>query len=415
MTKTSVQFADSYEGCQVVANIMGLNVETVRKRAKAGKIPGRQNARGVWVFSHHDLFAAGIEPFKSHGCAHGGHTVALPKVNVTDVIFVLDRSSSMSGLASKLRESLDDQLATLRSASNAQNRYSFSVINFNGTVDVTLRNAGVLSVPEAGRLYLNPNGMTALYDAIGEAISLSRQHDDGTHALLISVITDGEENNSKRVSEATLAESIRSLTGTDRYTFTYAGPPGSEYVASRLGFLPGNVTTWATTLEGITTLGTTSRASLNSYTQARGQGVMRATSFYAQPVTGDAVKFANQLDSKLDDVTAAVRVERVVKGDPLKIKDFSKRKFGDFQKGSLFYELTSAEKVQDYKRIVVQDTTKGQFFSGWNSAKSLLGLPDFHGTVRIKPGNLGEFKVFVQSTSQNRLLEPGTAVVRLTP
>jgi uncharacterized protein YegL len=414
MTKTNAQFADSYEGCQVVANIMGLNVETVRKRAKAGKIPARQNDRGTWVFDHAELVQAGIAPFATHGLiAGGGPRPVVARTNITDVFFVLDRSGSMSGFEQSVQSSLNDQVAQLRKASGPRDLYNVSIINFDTEIDVTSRNTPVAGIGDAGSLYLRPRGGTALYDALAEAISLARLADDGTHAVLISVLTDGAENASRKVSQETLADTVRSLTATDRYTFTYAGPGGSQATARALSIPSGNVTTWEQTQAGFSALTGTHHASLNTYTESRSRGVMKSTSFYAQPVTGDAAKFAAKLDDKLDDVTGKVTVERVVQGDPLKIKDFSERKFGGFEKGSLYYELTESEKVQDYKGIVVQDKTKGQFFSGWGAAKKLLGLPDFQGTVNIKPGSLGDFKVFVQSTSLNRLLTPGTAVVKL--
>lgn len=419
MKKTTAQFADTYEGCQVVANLMGLNEETVRKRAKAGKIPATKNAKGTWVFTHATLVAAGIEPFKTFSSppavlgALPGVSSAPTKRNVTDVFFVLDRSGSMQGLERKVSDSLNEQAGELIKASGPNDLYNVWIINFDTELDVSVRGVQVTALGRAGDFYLRPRGGTALWDAIGEAISLSRMSDDGTHAVLISILTDGGENGSKKVSQQTLAATIGALTATDRYTFTYAGPSGSQAVAHDLGIPRGNVTTWDGTSSGLATLSAITRSSLGSYTASRNAGVMKSTSFYAQPTVTDPSKFSKQLDTKLDDVTNRVEVERVTAIDPLKIRDFSNAKFGGFTPGTLFYELTEGEDVQDYKKIIVQDKTKGQFFSGWASAKKLLGLPEFNGTVKIRPGNLGDFKVFVQSTSFNRLLTPGTAVIKL--
>lgn len=416
---TTAQFADTYEGCQVVANLMGLNEETVRKRVKAGKIPATKNAKGTWVFSHAELAVAGIEPFKAFSSppavigALPGVTSPPTKRNVTDVFFVLDRSGSMQGLESKVSNSLNEQAGELAKASGPNDIYNVWIINFDTEIDVSVEGVPVTKLSCAGDFYLRPRGGTALWDAIGKAISLSRVADDGTHAVLISVLTDGENNASKNISQETLAGTIKSLKATDRYTFTYAGPFGSQHVAYALGIPAGNVTTWDGTSAGLTTLSASTRSSLSSYATNRSAGVMKSTSFYAQPTVTDASKFAKQLDSKLDDVTHRVKVERVTDRDPRKIKDFSIAKFGGFTPGTLFYELTEGEDVQDHKQIIVQDRTAGQFFTGWLSAKRLLGLPDFKGTVTIRPGNLGDFKVFIQSTSFNRNLDPGTAVVKL--
>lgn len=418
--KSAAQFADTYEGCQVVANLMGLNVETVRKRAKGGKLPAKQNARGVWVFSHSELVAKGIHPFAAAGPVKAGvpisKALAQPTKNRTDVVFVLDRSGSMTGFEGKVCDSLNAQIGELRRASGPNDCYAVSVINFDSEISRTMLGTDVtaLSATDAARgLYEKPRGNTALYDAIADAIAVALGRDNGTQAFLISVLTDGGENSSTRTNGKSLGNAIRDLIGTGRYTFTYAGPRGSESIAIGLGIPEGNCTTWHQTTAGFMHLAANTTAALGSYTQSRSRGVMRSETFYAQPVTSDASKFAKKLDVSLADVTADVRVERVTPTDPLKISEFGNSKFGGYRPGQLYYELTESEKVQDYKGIVVQDKTKGRFFSGWSSAKQLLGIPDFTGTVRIRPGDLGDFKVFVQSTSLNRKLEPGTAVVKL--
>lgn len=394
---------------QQLANALGLNVDTVRKRAKAGKIKGYQDKNGKWTFlvaDFPDLF----------GNKNQASTPA-PKLleqKLTDVIFVLDRSGSMAGLMGKARDNLRSQIDTIRSAAGPYDRYRISVINFNEGIRTTLeaREVGLLT-ESTERLYEWASGSTRLHDAILEATLLASRLATGAkqHAFLISVVTDGEENASNASAQA-VANTLRQLTATDKYTFAFAGPSNSRHVASTLGFLPGNVTEWEQTVFGVQTLGATTRSSLSTYTRSRSIGQLNSTSFYAAPVTKDADKFANQLDNKLDDISGQVKVERVTTGDPVVISKFCAKKFGSFPKGHVYYQLTESEKVQDYKKLIVQDTTTGNFFSG-EKAKGLLGVPNFKGTVKIKPGDLGEFKVFVQSTSVNRKLTPGTAVVYL--
>jgi uncharacterized protein YegL len=410
----NVQFADKYEGCQVVANIMGLNVETVRKRAKSGKIPAAQDAKGTWVFTHAALVAAGIEPFASGKLTTvTPPTVVAPKkVNLTDVIFVLDGSGSMSGLLTAARQNLDAQIKTLRNSAGPNDVYRVSIINFDSTVRRTLLNTDVTNLTGGSGYYIAGGGMTALYDAIANAITLANNQDDGERAFLISIVTDGAENQSG-TSESQLAAQIRTAQGKDRFTFAYAGPHGSEGTAIALGIPAGNCTSWDQSVRGTQMLGAVQTNSLGTYTRSRSVGVLKSTSFYAQPTTTNAANFANQLDDKLDDVTKDVTVHRVTDKDPLVINKFCEKKLGVFEKGKNFYQLTESEKVQDYKQVVIQDNATGAFYSGWKAAKKLLGIPDFKGTVQIKPGNLGDFKVFIQSTSTNRKLVPGTTLVHL--
>lgn len=387
---------------QQLANALGKNVDTVRKHAKAGKITGYQDKNGKWTFlvaDFPDLF--------------GNKNTTKVEPKLTDVIFVLDRSGSMGHLIGKARENLDSQLAELRKAADADNQYRVSVINFDDTISHTTTGTPIHMITSAAQLYLNPHGSTRLYDAVAEAISLSKTLDTKgkQHAFMISVLTDGWENASNQ-SLQHVRSLVQQATGTDRYTFAYAGPGGSKQKAADLGIPDGNVTEWDQTDYGISTLGATTRSSFQSYARSRSIGATKSTSFYAAPVTKDASKFAGQLDDKLDDVSTRVKVERVGTSDPAVIQKFCERKLGHFPKGQVYYQLTESEKVQDYKKLIVQDTTTGNFYAG-NHAKKLLGVPNFTGTVKIKPGSLGEFKVFVQSTSYNRRLTPGTALVYL--
>lgn len=396
---------------QQLANALGKNVDTIRKHAKAGKIKGTQDKNGKWEFK--------VADFPELFNAQVNIPAPAPKQSVerrlTDVIFVVDRSGSMYSLITKARQNLADQINSFRKDADAENQYRISVINFDDRIERTLTGFDVTALgTSTDHLYQGSRGGTKLYDAVLDAAQLAKTLDTKlpNHSFLISVITDGEENSSSNHVGNVQAQ-VAELNKTDRYTFVFAGPRGSRQVGFNMGFGHGNCTEWEQTYEGIATLGRTTQTSLNSYTTMRRRGIASATSFYANPITKDAASFANKLDDKLDDVSNDVKVERVTAADPVVINKFCEKKFGSFPKGQIYYQLTESEKVQDYKKLIIQDTATGNFYAGENAAKKLLGIPSFQGTVHIKPGSLGEFKVFVQSTSNNRKLTPGTAVIYL--
>jgi uncharacterized protein YegL len=386
---------------QQAANLIGVSVETLRKHAAAGKVKG-QKVNGFWVFNESDLPQG-----------KGKATKAAPvKRSVTDVVFVLDGSGSMNGLHSDVRRSLEQQIAALANAANESNTYEFSVINFGG---LTVEQTPFRDVRDgfSPSLYRPPGGGTPLHDAIGRAINTCAARDDNARSFLISVLTDGEENQSTTYKHV-LIDMLKRYTKTDRYTFTFAGPHGCQSEALGLGIPSGNITSWEQTAAGLKFLSSVSTQSLSTYTSNRSAGIRGSTSFYVQPNTTDAANFAQQLQKVVPALAPTdFRVERVGKSDPLVVSKFAEKRLGGFQKGKLYYELTSSEKVQSYKQLIVHDTKTGQFYAGQRDALSLLGVPNFSGTVRLKPGNLGEFKVFVQSTSTNRKLVPDTAVVVL--
>ncbi len=49
----------------------------------------------------------------------------------------------------------------------------------------------------------------------------------------------------------------------------------------------------------------------------------------------------------------------------------------------------------------------GELFEG-NGARSLVGLVDYNERGRIRPENMAEYRVFIQSTSYNRKLIANT-------
>jgi hypothetical protein len=92
------------------------------------------------------------------------------------------------------------------------------------------------------------------------------------------------------------------------------------------------------------------------------------------------------------------------------IKDFveEKTKHG-YIKGEAFYQLTKTEKVQDHKEIIVEDRSTSTLFGG-QGTRDILGLPTY-GEVRVHPGDHGNYDIYVQSTSVNRLLVRGSKVL----
>ncbi len=174
------QFKDTYTA-QELANELGLNVDTVRKRAKKGKIPGHQDANGRWTFYAVALIKAGT---------FGKPAAAAAPKKLTDVIFVLDRSGSMQSLMSQAKANLQAQINEIRKGADANNTYRISVINFDDQVTTTLEGQDVLTLGDTSHLYLYAQGSTKLYDAVVAACNLAKRLDtaDQQHAFLISIV-----------------------------------------------------------------------------------------------------------------------------------------------------------------------------------------------------------------------------------
>jgi hypothetical protein len=90
----------------------------------------------------------------------------------------------------------------------------------------------------------------------------------------------------------------------------------------------------------------------------------------------------------------------------ISIKSFVLENGLTFKTGRGFYEFTKTETIQGKKEIILMERSTGDLFAG-EAAREMLGLP-MGATVKIKPSNLEQYLVFVQSTSANRKLIGGT-------
>ena len=249
-------------------------------------------------------------------------------------------------------------------------------------------------------------------DAIIRAEAKLLEEPDAAH--LIIVITDGY-NNASLLSSSGLATRVRTSMASDHVTIVVNCPPNSQNMFSGIGVPAQNVRPWDATEKGVQEMTQLNTLSLNSYSQARSRGVTVSSNYFVDPGNIDPNALVKKLDQKMDDVTSDVKVVRVPKGlrkPNDQIRNVAARLFGTYKAGAVYYELIKREKVQGNKQIIVQDKTTGKFYHGWDTARKLLNLPVTTGTVNVSPGSLGEFKVFVQSTSYTRRLSADTAIIQ---
>ena len=81
-----------------------------------------------------------------------------------------------------------------------------------------------------------------------------------------------------------------------------------------------------------------------------------------------------------------------------------------YRKGCGYYQLTKAEIIQDYKGVLARRKSDGQFITG-HAIKEVLGIKASEKKFSLELSEIPDFDVFVQSTSVNRILLPGTDFV----
>lgn len=126
--------------------------------------------------------------------------------NLTDITIVLDRSGSMNSCRKATIDGYNEFLKAQRASSVGECRVS--LVQFDDKYEPVFDSRLVAEAPELTDDTFQPRGMTALYDAICKTIvdtgaryeRMPEQYRPGK--VLIVVITDGGENQSKEFKSA---------------------------------------------------------------------------------------------------------------------------------------------------------------------------------------------------------------------
>ena len=125
------------------------------------------------------------------------------KKNLTELVFILDRSGSMSGMES---DTIGGFNSFIEKQKEVEGECLVSTVLFNQISKVVYDRKSLDKVRKMTREDYVPSGSTALIDAMGDAIhhirnvhKYIRQEDVPEHTVFV-IITDGEENSSHKYS-----------------------------------------------------------------------------------------------------------------------------------------------------------------------------------------------------------------------
>ena len=336
----------------------------------------------------------------------------------TYLTLVTDNSGSMRSLAQAAKQDFNTQLETIQGAAKTTNQ---DIIASHLTIGVGHR-------PVVGREIVNSNihvikplssypadaGGTPMIEAAFDAIKLMESvpdYNDPEVSFLLMLTTDGQETE-QRSRGRELAAKMKQLIATDRWTFVFRVPAksGPRELATLGLMVQGiNVYEWELTQKGVVQSTQANVEAFTEYFTGRADGSLRSTSkFYANL---SDVSFED-LQKELVDISAEVSFYDVTAADDQQlIRPFVEGKLGTpMARGAGFYQLNRTEpRVQANKRIAIRDKTTGTVFAG-DAARQMLALPTI-GTVRLAPDELGDYDVFIQSTSVNRKLDKGTQLM----
>lgn len=329
-----------------------------------------------------------------------------------------DHSGSMKSIARAAVRDYNSKIATIKEAALASKQDTIvSVVEcgWGSTSDVrrVITNSTVNSLtPLTESQYTADGRGTPLWDSVGELIEMFESTpdvNDPSVSFLVMAITDGEENASRKYNAGRIAQKIQQLNATDRWTFVFRVPRGAgRKVAQKLGISEGNIQEWDQTERGTTIAAARDAEAFTEYFTSRSLGQTSTQKFYANLQNVSEKEVA----AVMTDISSEVMIWPVSPADEgTEIRPFIETRLKkSMLKGAGFYQLTKVEpEVQDYKKILIRDKKSQAIYYG-PAAKQLLGLPSY-GTIRLAPGNHGNFTIFIQSTSVNRKLKAGTELL----
>ncbi len=150
----------------------------------------------------------------------------LMKKSNTFYHIILDQSGSMSDCINQTLKGLADQRKEILAIANEfpEQEIKVGLTVFDHIVELKYSNLSVTELSRMNSFQYQPNGQTALLDAIGMSVAATERlmANEGDSAVII-ILTDGYENASKEYSHKQIKELIKAKEATGKWSFTYLG------------------------------------------------------------------------------------------------------------------------------------------------------------------------------------------------
>ena len=165
-------------------------------------------------------------------------------------LIIIDESGSMQSIKNAAIDSVNETIQTIRSAQkkHEDQEHFVSLVTFNDDVKTVYECVPVDEVKELTAETYQPDCCTALYDAMGISLNALRKKVAEDDKVLVTVVTDGEENSSKEYSGKAIKALIDELKAKG-WVFAYIGANQDvEAVAATISIT--NVMNFETTSAG---------------------------------------------------------------------------------------------------------------------------------------------------------------------
>ena len=164
-----------------------------------------------------------------------------------DVVFILDKSGSMSGSEEHTISSFNEYLEKEKKNSFPT---KITTVLFNDSYSYLYQRRNIMEISNLTHEDYSVSGCTALYDALGNTISYMSQVD--TDKVLFIIITDGYENASKEFQKETIRRMIKNHAEWD---FIYVGADIDSFsTGGEIGIRRDNIANFKKDKKGLSKL-----------------------------------------------------------------------------------------------------------------------------------------------------------------
>lgn len=142
-------------------------------------------------------------------------------------LIILDESGSMNSIKKTIINGFNELIKSVKNIEEEflDQEHFISLISFNSTKNNVIHfTEPVSKIITINDNNYNPESFTPLFDAMGLSILKLKHYlkDKNNYSVLVTILTDGEENASKEFSLIEIKKIIEELK-TENWTFTYIG------------------------------------------------------------------------------------------------------------------------------------------------------------------------------------------------
>lgn len=211
---------------------------------------------------------------------------------VVHTAIIFDCSGSMDEMRQEAIDAFNAQVTTLCDR-ESDAVYTITLAKFSTEphpIDLFAEDVDMLAL--IGLEDYKPNGMTAMLDAVGATTTRMESdiYDIGSDhvSVLVIIISDGIENNSKEYDYSSIAERITRLQDTGRWTFVYIGANQDlSDVSARMSIPYSNMLLFTGTPDGMDTMIINHCYAVDAFLDDVDVGVSQSTSFFNSSETAE--------------------------------------------------------------------------------------------------------------------------------